>query len=198
MGNFLAALKVVIDHEFPANGDPDSYGVIIVRGDKGGPTTYLGVTFDTFKDALGSKADLDGDGSIDLKDFQIFARSKDEQIEVLHRRYWIVPGFDNIRNLRVATKMLDMAVNMGPRAAVVLLQRAVNHVQTFGRERLKEDGDLGPKTLAAVATCDPDLLVPAICAEQKTFYCRIIERDPTQQKFKAGWLARAKWGEVAA
>ena len=52
-----------------------------------------------------------------------------------------------VENQNVANKLFDMGVNMGVRQAAVYAQRAVN--PSHGRQ-LTEDGNIGPKTLAAI------------------------------------------------
>jgi type VI secretion system secreted protein VgrG len=192
MGNFLPAVEVVFQHEFNSPNPPG--GFIIVKGDKGGPTTTTGITFETFKKALGVAADFDGDGDVDLDDFRLFSHDRDSQLRILYAQFWEGPGIALIRDQRIATKAFDLAVHAGPRASVILLQRAINQARPPGVERVKEDGALGPKSLAALAACDPDLVVAAYASEQAGFYLRIIQNDPTQERFKVGWLARAKWG----
>lgn len=195
MGNFFPAVEVVFQHEFGTPNPPG--GFVIVKGDKGGATTKTGITFETFKRALGVGADFDGDGDIDLDDFRLFSHDREAQLRILYKSFWEEPGISKIQNEKVATKVFDLAVHAGPKASVILLQRAINMARPAGVFPLKDDGALGPRTLAALAACDPDLVVAALASEQAGFYLRIIQEDPSQSRFKDGWLARAKWGTSA-
>jgi lysozyme family protein len=159
-----------------------------VAGDPGGPTRF-GITLETMKAALGARADLNGDGHVDADDVRALPR--EEARRIYRQVYWDRPGFGFIRDQRIATKVFDMGANASPHVAVVLLHRAICHAAPAGVEHPRDDGDLGPRTLAALAACDPDVVLAAFVSEQKGFYLRCIEHDPVKAKFKSGWLARA-------
>ena len=110
------------------------------------------------------------------------------------RHYW--NGFGAILDQAVATKCLDMAVNMeGPRAiargkAVQIIQRALN---TLGAN-VDTDGIWGQRTCEAVNKCAPDLLLTAIISCQARFYRALASQDPVRYgPYLAEWLARAAW-----
>ncbi len=164
--------------------------------DHGGPTN-MGITLATLKAALGKAADLNGDGRVDAEDVKLLPRSK--AIGIYRLAYWDRPGFGEIPDQAVATKAFDLAVHAGPHASIVLLQRAIDHAKPAFVPAIADDGVLGPKTLATLAQCDRDVLLGAMCSEQASFYLRVIEHDPSQARFKAGWLERARWkGEDVA
>ncbi len=181
MAHFERAVKLTLQHEG---------GYANVRGDPGGPTK-MGITLATLSRALGREADLDHDGHVDADDVKLLTR---EQAEAIYRRiYWDEPGLELIRDDRVAAKVFDFGVNAGPRAAIMLLQRAIDHTAPPGVRHVADDGVLGPKTLASLAACDPEIILQAFASEQALFYLRCIEHDPVKLEFKAGWLARARW-----
>lgn len=168
-------------------------------GDHGGPTN-MGVTLETLRSALALDGDGDGwldgdfdhDGDIDWRD--VAALSREVAAERIYRpRYWTAPGFGGIAFRDVAVKAFDLAVHAGPRAAVSVLQRAVNLVRPPGVAQLLVDGRLGPRTLAALHACPEQLLLRAFAGEQADFYLAIIDADPTQAGFRHNWLARASW-----
>lgn len=163
-------------------------GYANMKGDPGGPTNF-GITLETMKAALGTRADLNGDGHVDAEDVKVLPR--EEARRIYRETYWERPRFGIIRDQRIATKVFDMGVNASPRVAVILLQRAICHAAPPGVERPRDDGDLGPRTLAALAACDPDIVLAAFISEQKGFYLRCIEHDPEKARFKSNWLARA-------
>jgi lysozyme family protein len=76
-----------------------------------------------------------------------------------------------------------MAVNMGPAAAVKILQLAV---------LVAPDGKWGPKTLAAANAVDARGLLAALCEGSAAHYRAIVEKRPASAKFLKGWLKRAK------
>jgi lysozyme family protein len=73
--------------------------------------------------------------------------------------------------------MLDSAVNSGPSQAIRWLQSAV------GVER---DGDLGPRTLAAVRDHDPQLVAHEVCRLRLA----MLRSLTTWPLFKGGWSSR--------
>lgn len=85
--------------------------------------------------------------------------------------------------------VFDQAVNAGRTAAVRLLQRAVNRAATG--PSLLEDGQLGPRTLAAAAAVPFLKLRAAFRAVTAERYRAIVEANPSQAKFLRGWLNRA-------
>lgn len=98
--------------------------------------------------------------------------------------YW---RFDDVVNQAVATKLLDMAVNMGSWVSVV--QRAVN---TVVDPPTAVDGAWGPDTLDSINTADPGDLLQALADASEDHYRAIAAEDPSQQGFLTGWIARAR------
>lgn len=190
----MAKFEPAMEHTFGAEG-----GYADDPADHGGPTN-MGVTLATLRAALGADVDGDGfldgdfdrDGDIDAEDVKRLPRAVAKE-RVYRPRYWDRPGFGWIRDQRVATKAFDLGVHAGPRAAILLLQRAVNHALASFLPQLRLDGALGPKTLMAIDRSDPAVLLAAFASVQASFYLRIIAEDPTQLRFKKNWLARARW-----
>jgi lysozyme family protein len=76
----------------------------------------------------------------------------------------------------------------GHNAAITTLQRAINSVQ--GEPGLKEDGQIGRFTLAALNKAKPELIATAMIAERRRFYVAIIARRPQNARFRNGWNNR--------
>lgn len=161
MADFLKALPFALRHEGGFSDHP---------ADKGGRTN-LGVTQATLDMFRRRDASL----PLDVADL-----TQEQAAQIYRAGYWF---FDGVANQAVATKLLDMAVNLGPVRAVMLCQRALGGA-------VQMDGRWGPKTEAAVNAC-PDLL-DRLCLEQETFYRRIVERDTSQAIFLKGWTRRAR------
>lgn len=108
---------------------------------------------------------------------------------VYFRRYWLAANCDDLTLMspRIAILHFDGAVNHGVGRAGRFLQRAVG---------VAEDGDVGPATLRATqAAIDRrgDISVcNLICDYREAFYEAIIQRDPTQERFRRGWMRRIK------
>lgn len=93
---------------------------------------------------------------------------------------------------RVRAKTYDTAVNTGIPRAIKILQQAANEVNSSSYS-ISVDGQMGPKTRAAVCRAGDDALLKAYTKKQEAFYRSIVARNPTQEKFLKGWLRRAAW-----
>lgn len=177
MSTFEQAIETVLLHEGITSHD---------AADHGGFTHYgISLRFLKTLDELETEGflagDLNHDGQIDVQDIQGLGR---QAAIGLYRRYWWEPyGYDRISHQALATKVLDLTVNMGAKASHCCLQRAVRAVSG---QCLIEDGIIGPKTLQAVNSLNPEALLPAYRSEAASYY-RLL-REP---HFEKGWLNRA-------
>lgn len=188
---------IAVEHTFGREGG--FTGKDGLKHDSGGPTN-MGVTLTTLRRALRVDVNGDGfmdgdfnrDGQIDWKDVMLLPRdvAKDR---IYRPFFWSEPGYHKIASQLVAVKTFDLGVHSGPSVATAILQRAVNESRPSGYAPLHIDGRLGPRTLAALAASDEDILLAAFAAEQATFYLSIIREDPTQGRFRRNWLDRARW-----
>lgn len=99
----------------------------------------------------------------------------------------------------VAAKVLDAAVNIGPREAVEALQRACRACHCV--PPIKADGDLGPVTIGTVRTLagrNLDALLAALRSECASHYRVLFEQHlatgegaQSAGEFMEGWLNRA-------
>ena len=108
--------------------------------------------------------------------------------ELYRSEYWRTIRGDEIQDQAIATKLLDMAVNMGVRQAIVLCQRALN---TAGFQ-LHEDGVCGLRTLAAINHADVSLLSAHLRESCTVFYQHLAAVRPEAQQYLHGWLNRAR------
>ncbi|SFE06730.1 glycoside hydrolase family 108 protein [Paracidovorax konjaci] len=114
----------------------------------------------------------------------------DEQAGAIYKQeYWDRLYGDQIASQTLAEILFDFYVNAG-NEAVVLLQRTLLQLGATG---LATDGEMGPATLAALEAAD-DARVYALYRQGRiTYYERLAQERPVDQKFLAGWLARADW-----
>lgn len=181
---FLSAVAVVLAHEG---------GFIHDAADPGGATNF-GVSLrfslaELAKDGDGDgflDGDFDHDGDVDVGDIR--AMSKEDAAEVYRRHWWDRYGYAQIVDDALATKIFDLAVNMGPIQAHKCLQRAV---RACWFPLAAEDGVLGPKTLSSVNAAEPRSLLAALKSEAAGFYRELAARKPALEKFSKGWLNRA-------
>jgi len=163
MANIFKALYYTLEFEGGFSNDPI---------DHGGATNY-GITQATLNNYLKKYPSAKVPDRVDklsIKDVE----------EIYKDGYW---KFDGIEDQRVATKIFDMSVNFGLGSAVKLVQKIV---------KTDPDGSWGPLTQAKVNAQTPlpflDELVTA-CIHR---YEAIMEKDPTQEKYRKGWLKRAR------
>jgi hypothetical protein len=98
-------------------------------------------------------------------------------------RYWQPIGGERLTSDRIAAKLLDMAVNMGPRQAVRLLQRALE---------VNDDGRVGPMTINAANTLPEGGTLAEMAYQWKLFIANEILHKPEDAKYKEPWEARAE------
>lgn len=143
--------------------------------DKGGATN-MGVTIGTWR-SVGY--DKDGDGDIDVDDLHLL--DKEDVIErVLRPHYWNRWRADEILNQSVANILVDWVWASGTHG-IKRPQRILG---------VTPDGIVGPKTIAAVNSMDPMELHFRIKNDRIKFIDEICQRDPSQKRFRKGWMNR--------
>ncbi len=144
-------------------------GYADVPGDSGGPTNK-GVTLATFQSVYGK-----GKTSEDLK------RLTDEQWQFIFRRnYWERWKADEIIDRGVAFILVDWLWCSGA-YGIKIPQRVIG---------VDIDGQVGPKTLAAINACEGHKLFNLLKQERRAYLERICVTRLTNKKFLKGWLRR--------
>jgi lysozyme family protein len=167
--NFQTVLPLVLQHE----------GGFVNHPDDPGGATNRGVTIGTLK-RLG--IDVDGDGDSDIADLK---KLRDADVARVYRLfYWDAVRADLLPS-GLDYAMFDFAVNSGPARAGQHLQRILG---------VEADGDVGPKTLAAVAKRDPAELVAALMASR----LRFLKGLSHWKTFGKGWQRRVDDVRAAA
>lgn len=163
MARFEDALPWVLKHEGGWSDD---------EADPGGATMY-GITLATAR-------------NYDIATKQQLRDITQEQVERIYREgYWKHEG---IQSQRVATKLFDMAVNLGPVAAARIAQRVC---QTLGQP-IVIDGRLGSHSIECINACDPDQFLGSVVQLLTQHYQDLTAQNPKLAKFLRGWLNRAQ------
>jgi len=111
--------------------------------------------------------------------------------------YWAANRLDEVAAIYppLAARLFDIGVNMGVATAGRFLQRALNLLnrgqQSFAD--LPTDGVIGAQTLETLGrlpAADRKILERLVAVLQGRRYLEIVERDPTQERFVRGWIAR--------
>ena len=124
--------------------------------------------------------DLDQDGDVDADDIR--AMTPEKSAELYRSQWWDRYRYGSINDQAIATKIFDFAVNMGPRQAHILAQRALRATGKM----VVEDGILGLITLQSINDFAPRGILPALRSEAAGFY-----RSLNKPTFINGWLNRA-------
>lgn len=108
-----------------------------------------------------------------------------EQAKVITKAdYWF---YDGVTSDPIAAKVFDIGFNVGVHLAVEYLQQSIGILGKF----VLVDGAFGPKTLAALNTCDEVPLMRLLVQYQRMHYINWVNKNPVRQKFLQGLLDRA-------
>lgn len=173
MSSWDRAVEVVLRHEG---------GFVDNPADPGGATKY-GISL-RWLAQRGGLGDFDHDGDVDVDDIRIMDR--DQAMLLYKQNWWDRYDYGHIHDTAVATKIFDMAVNMGAPQAHKLVQRALAAVD----HPVAIDGVFGPNTLRAVNSSESCLL-EVLKATQAMFYWHLVQIKPQLAEFEVGWMRRA-------
>jgi lysozyme family protein len=168
MAIFDRAVVGVLAHEGGYSNDP---------ADPGG-STMRGIT-QSYLDGLVKQGKHD---PIDVKDMTL-----DQTKNVYQTYWWNAYGYGAIADQLLANKVLDISVNVGPSRMHKFIQQACCDL---GHSVLV-DGQLGPKTYAAINAIDPVLLLTQLKTVLINYYTNLSIARPPMKKFLKGWLKRA-------
>lgn len=121
----------------------------------------------------------------ETNDFTDSVEARSEAKALYKRDYWL-PIYADLRDQGVANKLMDMSVHIGQGNSTIIVQKALRALGFA----VKQDGVFGRNTLAMVNQSDPYSLLTAIRREQAKRYVSIVQKNPTQLAFLAGWIER--------
>jgi lysozyme family protein len=190
MSDFLKAWPVLKVHEGTRYSQ---YG-----WDPGGATKY-GITLRTARALNCIDFDLDDDGDVDSKDIELLT---EHDAILFYRLWWDRYEYGKITDQQVATKIMDMSINMGPRGyskntnevygAHALVQKALNALG----HNVVVDGFLGPKSISEINSCTPRDLVVELCVLQMDHYRKWCDQKADREVARKGLYHRAYWPYV--
>lgn len=170
MADFNLAFQYMISNETYA---PDDHRYGEIRTDNDGGLVRFGINSNTHKDLLTTSTFYT-------------TMSNDEAIKVALNLYntneWKNIRGDQIQSQRVASKILDMAVNQGQYEALKLVQRAVG---------TPVDGVIGPVTILAINSTEESVLLKGLVYWWLWFIEKVIINNPEDKPYEAAWTTRA-------
>ena len=171
MASFTEALPVILEHE--------GFDVCTDTPDDKGGTTKWGITAGALERYRKRPC-----GPEDIRTLTY------AEAEACYRAtFWDTEGLGCLRSQRVATKCFDILVNMGLHGGARVIQKAC----VACGSPLEVDGFLGCHTIKALNAAPQDKMLAALKAAQRARYEQIIAADPSQERFRHGWLTRSEW-----
>lgn len=175
---FQKAIQVVLRHEGGFSYD---------KSDPGGATNF-GLSL-RYIDELQSS--IHDEYKATEKDIR--ALTQEEAIAIYKKFWWDKYGYVVINDCEVATKIFDLAVNVGYEESSKFVQRALNH---FYNNSIAVDGNLGKMSYWSINKLIQDgrsaLFIKEINQEATEFYLSLVIKNPALHKFLKGWLNRLK------
>lgn len=182
MASFDKAFEVALGHEGGFTDDPrddgnwtgGKRGVGECRG------TKFGISAKTYP-------------HLDIKNLTV-----DDAKAIYLVEWWNLNCYGEIVDQKIATKVFDLAINMGgpnPQPGRPDASRA-NTILQFAtwmlRKNIVVDGSVGPKTIAAVNAVNPVPLLQGMRDGAEKYYRDLVARRPEKHVYLNNWVARAK------
>lgn len=110
-----------------------------------------------------------------------------EDAKIIYRRdYWNKIQGDLLPSEKLASEMLEEAVNMGVHVASSFLQSAI----LCCGGKIKIDGVIGKDTLIELSKLDNAVLLKCIQSQAITYYLMLVRENPVLRKFIKSWFNR--------
>ncbi len=175
--DFIAAFNHAMLYEVGPFWDPTDPDVIAGNLDTAQAQRKVGYT-NTAGDAGG--VTKYGVAQNENTDVQVSSLNLNQAMTIYFDRYWLPADCDKMPG-PVTAMHFDTGVNLGISRAAKMIQQAVG---------ADVDGQIGPQTLALINQQDQATLINALSKIRTDRYNAIVQSDPTQAKFLAGWLRR--------
>lgn len=146
-------------------------GYVDHPSDPGGATKY-GISLRFYQEHVDPSADKE------VIEFLTLEEARD-----LYYQYFWLPAYEKIGDDDLATMLFSSGVNMGTGRAVRIIQQAANNLG----QKLKVDGVMGPKTLAALNMYMPKVVLREY---RKLLMLRYLDIAKVRHPFLRGWARR--------
>jgi lysozyme family protein len=183
VSRFEDAIGTILKHEGGWANNPN---------DPGGATKY-GVSLRYLKTLGHDIADIDHDGDVDVDDVKNM--TVQQAMDIYHTEWWNRNHYSDLSFQPVATKVFDMAVNMGSKQAHKIVQRVFNNWPYQNapllRHPLVVDGILGPASIDSVNRVNGAQFLDGLREACRLFYLSLVDEHPKLTEFLTGWMRRA-------
>ena len=153
--------------------------------DKGGET-YKGIARNFFPKWKGWKV-IDTLDKKDVKKLNTILANDTKMQEWVHLFYqdnfWSQIRGNEIQDQEVANNIYDFAVNSGVSRAIKYMQMVLG---------VEVDGKFGPVTLGKLNTFGAVTFVNKYKKERLDFLNKVVQNNPSQKTFMAGWTSRVQ------
>lgn len=129
------------------------------------------------------------------------AMPRDTAKRIYRAQYFEKPGFAAVALVspRIAEKLFDTGVNMGPAIPALWLQEWLNGLNNGGKDYadIREDGDIGPATVGALGRLIAKrgraeaerIMLTGLACDQGVRYKQLARSRVANEAFLYGWLA---------
>jgi len=90
-------------------------------------------------------------------------------------------------------QVFDMAVNMGVKRSIKILQKAINTHNNDGDVDIAVDGIFGNETLTHLQQINNNIFSNTLVDERIKYYENLVTAKPKNSVFLKGWKSRANW-----
>lgn len=184
MSDFNQAIPIILQHEGGLVNDPNDPGGITNFGIS---LRYLQSLVQQEPQLL-SVYDVDHQGVINALDIRDLPEA--DAIQIYKTQWWDKYNYGEINDQSLATKIFDLAVNMGGITANKLLQQACNILS--GNNCVEVDGILGVMSLAVINKLNPVATLQTLRQQAIQYYQNLVANNPSLSKFLNGWLNRVE------
>lgn len=108
--------------------------------------------------------------------------TEEEAKDIFLKHYIIAPGIHKVTPDYLMNFVADIAVLSGPNTAIQQLQKALG---------VTVDGDLGPETLAALSSRNPEVTLVKLVKIRVLALVRLAQKRPKDLKWLFGWVTRS-------
>lgn len=181
LASFEKAIPYVLKHEGGFSNDKDDNGGITNYGLSQKYLEYLAKK----EPYIINEVDLNYNKKVDSYD--ICNMNLDKAKEIYYNEWWEKYGFGKLNYQPLATKLFDMAVNMGAARPIQWLRSCCDK---FPPSKSLSISDAEAQYINSLSEIEKNMIVDKIEDLAIDFYKSLAHNNPSQQKYLSGWIKR--------